>query len=220
MRVIQSVKNDSAIIKLIRDPSGGCKECAIRVSQILSQYQVPYRVIALLMWSGVSDRMPANHYAIVASIDGQAIIIDPSVGQFFGEGFYGHFDDWIMHFNMCVPRRVIKARECINVREASISMGSTFSGGPMACDGVVVQRTLWYDRIIKNQAAYAEQEQRQEHANSSILLSRRAVASSSLRRCFILTYCFRKYNSFLNSASKLDADICIEFGAILAKSRY
>lgn len=95
MRVIQSVKNDSAIIKLIRDPSGSCKECAIRVSQILNQHQVPYRVIALLMWSGLSDRMPANHSAIVASIDGQAIIIDPSAGQFFGEGFYGHFDDWI-----------------------------------------------------------------------------------------------------------------------------
>ena len=41
-------------------------------------------------------------------------------------------------------------------------MGSTFFGGPMDSDGVVVQRTLWYDRIINNQAAYAEQEQRQE----------------------------------------------------------
>ena len=194
MRVIQDVKNDSAIIELIKHPSGSCRECAIRVSQILNQHQVPHRVIALLMWSGLSDRMPANHYAIVANIDGQATMIDPSAGQFFGEGFYGHFDDWIMRFDMCVPRRLIKAREFLNVREASINMGSTFFGGPMDSDGVVVQRTLWYDRIIKNQAAYAEQEQRQEYANNSILLSRRAVASSSPRRCFILTYCLRKYD--------------------------
>ncbi|MFI8384941.1 hypothetical protein [Pseudomonas sp. NPDC079086] len=158
------------------------------IQTFLNQHQVTHRVIALLMWSGLSDRVPANHYAIVASIGGQAIIIDPSAGQFFGEGFYGHFDDWMMRFDMCVPRRLIKAREFLNVREASINMGSSFFGGPMASDGVVVQRTLWYDRIIKNQAAYAEQEQRQEHANNSILLSRRAVAPSYLRRCL------RKYD--------------------------
>ena len=189
MRVIENIKNNRAIAELIKLPDS-CHECAIQVSQILKQHHVPYRVIALLMWTGLSSRIPANHYAIVASIDGQAIIIDPSSG----EGFFGHFDDWIMRFDMCVPRPLIKAREFFSVSDASICMGSAFFGGPMDCDGIVVQRTLWYDRIMKNPAAYAEQEVKAAHANSTILLSRRAAPSSFLQRFSFLT-CFRRnYN--------------------------
>lgn len=192
MRIIDEVKNDGAIAKWVNVPDS-CHECAIRVSQILNLHRVPYRVIALLMWAGLSDRIPSNHYAIVASIDGQAIIIDPSAGQFLpvGKGYYGHFEDWIMLFDMCVPRRLIKAREFISVREASISMGSNFFGGPMDCYGIVVQRTLWYDRIMKNQAAYLDQKQRQENANSAILLSRRATRSLNLPGFSIFTCCIR-----------------------------
>ncbi len=192
MIIIDEVKNDPTISKLANVPDS-CHECAIRVSQILNLHRVPYRVIALLMWAGLSDRIPSNHYAIVASIDGQAIIIDPSAGQFLpvGNGFYGRFDDWIMLFGRCVPRRLIKAREFISVREASISMGSNFFGGPMDCDGIVVQRTLWYDRIMKNQAAYLEQTQRQGNASSAILLSRSGTRSLRSRVCSISNYCLR-----------------------------
>ncbi|MFP1451494.1 hypothetical protein ACLB1N_00170 [Escherichia coli] len=68
----------------IRNPHGKCLICAKRVVEILTQHRCyPYRVIGLLTWTGLSNLTPANHYAVVASLRGQAIIINPTAGQFW-----------------------------------------------------------------------------------------------------------------------------------------
>lgn len=164
---IDYIVNDYKIADYSRDPYGKCLVCAKRVVYLLAQRNISYRVIGLLTWSGLSNLIPANHYAVVANIRGQAIILDPTAGQFSGwRPFYGTIDDWTAGFSQYLPHRLIKGREFISVSEAECCVGSLIMGSPVDFIGVVIQDTLWHRKIMKNRAHFAAQEQKQIQASS------------------------------------------------------
>lgn len=169
--VIDYIVSDYKIADYSRDPNGKCLICAKRVVELLTQRNIPYRVIGLLTWTGLSNLTPANHYAVVASIRGQAIIIDPTAGQFSGwRPFYGTIDDWIVGFSQYLPHRLIKGREFISVSEAESCLGSLIMGSPVDFNGIVLQNTIWHSKIMKNPAHFAAQEQKQIQVSSFVPL--------------------------------------------------
>ncbi|MFQ6247296.1 hypothetical protein ACLMPP_22935 [Yersinia enterocolitica] len=181
--VIDYIVRDHKIADYSRDPYGKCLVCAKRVVELLTQRNIPYRVIGLLIWSGLSNLTPANHYAVVASIGGQAIIIDPTAGQFSGwRPFYGTIDDWIAGFSQYLPRRLIKGREFISVSEAVSCLGSLIMGSPVDFNGIVLQNTIWHRKIMKNPVHFAAQEQKQIQASSFVPL--RELKRRPLWNCF------------------------------------
>jgi hypothetical protein len=169
--VIDYIVSDYKIAEYSREPYGKCLVCAKRVVELLTQRNIPYRVIGLLTWSGLSNVTPANHYAVVANIGGQAIIIDPTAGQFSGcRPFYGTIDDWIAGFSQYLPHRLIKGREFISVSEAESCLASLIMGSPVDFNGIVLQNTIWHSKIMKNPVHFAAQEQKQIQASSFVPL--------------------------------------------------
>lgn len=169
--VIDYIVSDYKIADYSLDPYGKCLACAKRVVELLTQRNIPYRVIGLLTWTGLSNLTPANHYAVVASMRGQAIIIDPTAGQFSGwRPFYGTIDDWIVGFSQYLPHQLIKGREFISVSEAESCLGSLIMGSPVDFNGIVLQNTIWHSKIMKNPARFAAQEQKQIQASSFVPL--------------------------------------------------
>ncbi|WP_177216213.1 hypothetical protein [Xenorhabdus koppenhoeferi] len=168
---IDFIVDDYLIVDYSRNPHGKCLVCTKRIVELLIQRNIPYRVIGLLRWSGLSDKTPANHYAVVVSINGQAIIIDPTAGQFSGwKPFYGSIDDWIEGFKRYLSPRLIKGREFITISEAEATLGSLIIGSPVDFNGIVLQNTEWHDRIIKNPVLFATQEQKQIQASAFVPL--------------------------------------------------
>lgn len=168
---IDYIMRDYKIIEYSNVPSGKCLVCARRVVELLTKRNIRYRVIGLLTWFGLSDLTPANHYAIVAGINGKTIIIDPTAGQFAGWApFYGTMDDWITGLGLFLPRRLIKGRKFITVSEAEIAMYSLIMGSPVDFNGIVIQDTLWHKKIMKNPSIFAAQEEKQIKASSFIPL--------------------------------------------------
>lgn len=168
---IDYIVNDYKIVKYSSNPRGKCLVCARRVVQLLAQRNIPYHVIGLLTWTGLSNLTPANHYAVVASINGQAIIIDPTAGQFSGwEPFYGAIDDWISCFGLYLPHRLIKGRTFTTVSAAECVLGALIMGSPVDFNGIVLQNTLWHKKIMKNPENFAAQVQKQIQASSFVPL--------------------------------------------------
>lgn len=181
--IIDYIANDYRIADYESKPHGKCLVCAIRVVELLTQCKIPYRVIGLLTWSGISNLTPANHYAVVASINGQAIIIDPTAGQFSGwKPFYGAIDDWITGFNLYLPRRLIKGREFTTIHEAESTLGSLIMGSPVDFNGIVLQDTMWHRKIMKNPAHFSALEQKKIQAQSFVPL--RELKRSAQLNCF------------------------------------
>ena len=165
------------------NPFGKCLVCAKRVVELLRQRNISYRVIGLLAWSGLSNLTPENHYAVVANIDGQAIIIDPTAGQFLGwQPFYGAIDDWITGFGLYLPHRLIKGREFITVSEAEFSLGCFIVGSPVDFKGIVLHNTMWYERMMKNPALFAALEQKKINASTFVPLN--ALKKRTRWNCF------------------------------------
>ncbi|ENZ9959720.1 hypothetical protein ACFLJF_005382 [Salmonella enterica] len=180
---IDYIKNDYMIAEYESNPRGKCLACAKRVVQLLKQLNIPYRVIGLLTWTGLSSREPANHYAVVASINGQAIIIDPTAGQFSGwHPFYGNMDDWITGFGLYLPHKLIKGCEYTSTLEAECDLGSFFIGSPLDFNGVILQDTMWHRKIMKNPARFNTLVQKQTQALSMVPL--RDLRRRSRWNCF------------------------------------
>ena len=55
--VINYIINDYKIQEYSRNPHGKCLICAKRVVEILTQLRIPYRVIGLLTWTGLSNSL-------------------------------------------------------------------------------------------------------------------------------------------------------------------
>lgn len=122
-------------------------------------FKIPYRVIGVFFWQGVSDTMPENHFAVVANIDGKGIVIDPTAGQFPGwSAFYGDVNMWFDQLNHYSPNKAIKAREFSTVRDAYLNVGSLFWGAPLSFQGIVLQSPTWHDRMIKNKSSFLAQQ--------------------------------------------------------------
>lgn len=175
---VDYIVNDYRIREYTDNPRGKCLVCAKRVVELLAQRNIPYRVIGLLSWYGLSDLTPANHYAVVASINCQAIIIDPTAGQFPAwQPFYGNIDDWITGLSLYLPHRLIKGREFVNVTEAETILGSLIMGSPLDFNGNVLQNTGWHSKIMKNPAHFSAQEQKQIQASTFFHLRRLKIKS-------------------------------------------
>lgn len=160
--ILRFIQDDYRVIEYSTKPYGSCLACAERVVEILSKRNIPYRVIGLLTWSGISNRTPANHYAVVAYIDLHPVIIDPTAGQFSGwQPFYGSMDDWIAGLSRYLPYRLIKGCEFATLYEASSVLGSLFFASPVDFSGVVLQDTLWHKKIINNLDGFSALEERQ-----------------------------------------------------------
>nr|WP_272903111.1 hypothetical protein [Xenorhabdus sp. Sc-CR9] len=180
---IDFIVNDYLIVDYSHNPHGKCLVCAKRVVELLIQRNIPYRVIGLLRWTGLDDKTPANHYAVVASINGQAIIIDPTAGQFSGwKSFYGSIDDWIEGFEQYLSPQLIKGREFITINEAEATLGSLIMGSPVDFNGIALRNTDWHDRIIKNPVLFAALEQKQIQAAAFVPL--RDLKSRTRWNCF------------------------------------
>ncbi|PXX50352.1 Dermonecrotoxin of the Papain-like fold [Pseudomonas sp. LAMO17WK12:I10] len=163
--VIDDIVNDSSVASYSKKPRNMCLACAQRVTEILDKRNVTYQVMGILTWSGINDTRPANHYAVVASIDEQKFIIDPTAGQFGNsQAFYGGLDQWSTQLKENLPHRLIKVREFRTLSQATAKIGTIWAD-PMDFEGSILQDTSWHQRILKNSVAFRAQQQRDIRAN-------------------------------------------------------
>lgn len=190
MDLINAIRQDREVLHYETDQNLKCKECTTHITRLLRRRHCRHRVIGLLIWRGLSDTLPGNHYAVVAETSEGPIIIDPTFGQFSGDGpFYGRYDEWVSALRRALPNRLIRAAEFLSTGEAERCVGSFFVGDPTSFDGIVIQTTTWFERIQRNPIVYATYKKARLRADkrpqrSSNMLSRPFLSCIPQRQNF------------------------------------
>ncbi|MGU7844113.1 hypothetical protein ACV22V_32240, partial [Burkholderia sp. AW33-5] len=159
--VVDLINDDSIISQYKLSPAGKCRECAYRISKILYDNHIPHSATGVLVWSGVSNLNPTNHYAISANFGDAEMVIDPSFGQFGSmTPFYGEKEKWIENLKDAFKNKLIISKEYADISLAEREIYGLFFAAPSDFNGNIIQSTRWHDRILKNPAAYAAYERK------------------------------------------------------------
>ncbi|WP_080417029.1 TcdA/TcdB pore-forming domain-containing protein [Burkholderia ubonensis] len=84
-RISSMMWPDAGIIRYTRNPVDQCEAAALAVSNKLRSQNIDYEVRLLLAWESAEASGPEeNHFVVIAKDQGHRIVIDMTVGQFFG----------------------------------------------------------------------------------------------------------------------------------------
>jgi hypothetical protein len=151
----QTIFNDPEIGSYLAAPSESCVSAAERVCVILSDHGQPYKVTALLIWTGAADQTPKNHMVVKTTINEKDFVIDPTAAQ-FGDcrPMFVKLRQWEKTMAHALAGRAVAFQDYESVTQASARAGSLYRGGPRSFQGgQMLVRPGWYQRMTNNPSA-------------------------------------------------------------------
>jgi len=137
----------------LTSPRENCANAAVAVAKALRQNAYEnVHIMELGIWpNGGPDTMPANHYVVVASIDGINMTVDLTAGQFERYGFNGPLifstENWIS-----IWQEKMRSSPRTLVKMAPLSGGIATS--PFSMDYTNSQLTIPYGSLLQRPAWY------------------------------------------------------------------
>jgi len=177
------VLSDAEVVRMIDSPKDRCFDCAARVQCILNYHGIANATRGLFIWTGTSDELPENHFAVLVRAAGAVLVIDPTAAQFPGcEPMVATSHEWGERIAEACRGKAVLYRDYPNLAQARIAVHPLFRGSPLDFDGHALGAPAWYRRIVEAPQAFRAVRQRQADRDSADLYRRLRREAADLRR--------------------------------------
>lgn len=148
-------RSDGRFQHYFNSPKERCAAALEPVSLVLKDAGYQTRVRGMYLWSSALDKMPANHFMVLAKKSGEQYAVDVTAGQFRNlglvDGIIKTEEDWARTFHEAAKGRLIKYKDFDTAAAAKKEFHpmKAIASTDILDNATLLTNPVWYQRAVR-----------------------------------------------------------------------